>query len=64
MEDVMRMTPRKLSEEDVKAMNAVKQAGNAFVEQLKLYAHPGRELSLAVTNAEQSVMWAVKGITG
>lgn len=64
MTDVMRLEPRKLTAEDIAALNAVKTAGNDFVALLKRYTHPGRELSLAITNAEQSVMWAVKGITG
>lgn len=64
MEDVMRKQSRALSEEDIKALNAVKDAGNAYVDTLKHFAHPSRELSLAITNAEQSVMWAIKGITG
>lgn len=64
MEDVMRKQSRALTEDDVFAINAVKDAGNAFVATLKEFAKPSRELSLAITNAEQSVMWAIKGITG
>lgn len=64
MEDVMRVKARKLTDEEILAVKGVKEAGNAFVAELKSYVHVSRELSVAITNAEQSVMWAVKGITG
>lgn len=64
MEDVMRVKNRQLTPEEVLAVKAVKEAGNKFVAELKDYVHVSRELSVAITNAEQSVMWAVKGITG
>lgn len=55
---------RVLSEPEKAAITAVKDAGLAFIEALDKYCHPGRETALAKTNAEQAVMWAVKGITG
>lgn len=55
---------RVLSDEEKKAMLAVKDAGSSFLEILNNYCKPGRETALAKTNAEQAVMWAVKGITG
>lgn len=55
---------RVLTEEEKKAMLAVKDAGLSFLEIVDNYCKPGRETSLAKTNAEQAVMWAVKGITG
>jgi hypothetical protein len=61
--NVMRHTYRVLSDEEKKAMQAVKDAGASFVAELGRFCHPGRETSLAITNAEQAVMWAVKGIT-
>lgn len=64
MTDIMRQQTRDLTGPEIEAVHAVKGAGNAYVEVLKQFIHPGRELSLAITNAEQSVMWAVKGITG
>lgn len=66
MEDVMRIKSRPLSEADIASVKAVKEAGNAFVNALRENEYPGgqRQLALAITNAEQSVMWAVKGITG
>jgi hypothetical protein len=55
---------RTLTEEEKKAMIAVKDAGLALLETLDRFCHPGRETSLAKTKAEEAVMWAVKGITG
>jgi len=62
--NVVRHEYRVLSEPEKLAMKAVKDAGLAFLETLDKYCQPGRETALAKTNAEQSVMWAVKGITG
>ena len=45
-------------------MVAIKDAGAAMLSAFDRYCQPGRETSLARTNAEQAVMWAVKGITG
>ena len=55
---------RVLTDPEKAAMLAVKDAGLAFLETLDKCCHPGRETALAKTNAEQAVMWAVKGITG
>lgn len=55
---------RVLTDPEKAAMLAVKDAGLAFLETLDKYCRPGRETALAKTNAEQAVMWAVKGITG
>lgn len=54
---------RVLTDPEKAAMLAVKDAGLAFLETLDKHCHPGRETALAKTNAEQAVMWAVKGIT-
>ena len=54
---------RVLTDEEKKAMVAVKDAGLLLLQTLDRYCHPGRELSLAKTKAEEAVMWAVKGIT-
>lgn len=62
--DTMRTEYRTLTEPEQLAMKEVKLAGEAFLATLDKFCHPGRETSLARTNAEQSVMWAVKGITG
>lgn len=55
---------RVLSDDEKAAMVAVKDAGAALLNAFSVHCKPGRETSLAVTNAEQAVMWAVKGITG
>ena len=47
------------------AAYTVKDLGDspaAYIDMLKAKT-PSREISLAITNAEQSVMWAVKGLT-
>ncbi|HZT03712.1 MAG TPA: hypothetical protein VFA39_15745 [Steroidobacteraceae bacterium] len=60
--NVMRHEYRVLSETDKLAMKAIKDKGLDFVEYLKQLG-ASRELSLAATNMEQAVMWAVKHIT-
>jgi len=61
-EDVMRMTPRQLTDDDKDKLVAIK--GNAA----SLHGFFGtlgtsRELSLAKTKLEEAVMWAVKHVT-
>jgi hypothetical protein len=63
-EDPMRVAYKQLTGEELAAVNAVKSAGNAIFEVIKLRVPDGRAQSLAITNLEQAVMWAVKGITG
>jgi hypothetical protein len=55
---------RVLTDEEKAAMVAVKDAGAALLSAFDQHCSPGRETALARTNAEQAVMWAVKGITG
>lgn len=62
--NAMRHKYRVLTEEEKLAMLAVKDAGAALLKAFDSYVRPGREKSLAATNAEQAVMWAVKSITG
>lgn len=62
--NTMRHKYRVLTEPEKLAMAAVKDAGTALLEAFDKYCQPGRETALARTNAEQAVMWAVKGITG
>lgn len=60
--NVMRHEYRKLSDEEKSDMQAVKDYGfelHEFLDQLGT----SRELSLAKTKLEESVMWAVKHIT-
>ena len=59
----MRVKTRPLNQDDLDRIQAVKEIGNEFVALLKLNVPAGRELSIALTNAEQAVMWATKSIT-
>jgi hypothetical protein len=54
---------RVLTDPEKAAMVAVKDAGLDFLASLEKFCAPGRETSLAITKAEEAVMWAVKGIT-
>lgn len=61
--DTMRITALEtLSAVDRDAVIAVKEAGQQLHEFLSTF-EPSREMSLAKTNLEQAVMWAVKSIT-
>lgn len=53
---------RVLSDEEKQQMQAIKDAGQALIDQINSVGK-SRELSLALTNAEQSVMWACKHVT-
>jgi hypothetical protein len=60
--NVVRHEYRVLSDDEKKQMKAVKDAGLAFIELIDSMGST-RELSLAKTNAQQAVMWAVNHIT-
>ena len=60
--NAVRHTYRVLTDEEKAQMVALKDAGAAFIA-LCNAAGKSRELSLAITNAEQAVMWAVKHVT-
>lgn len=53
---------RVLSDEEKAQMVALKDIGAAFISKCQEIG-ASRELSLAITNAEQAVMWAVKHVT-
>lgn len=53
---------RVLSDVEKAAMGEIKDIGLAFIEKCNGLGK-SRELSIAITNAEQAVMWAVKHIT-
>lgn len=57
-----RHTYRVLSDDEKAQMVALKDLGAAFIAKCNEIGK-SRELSLAVTNAEQAVMWAVKHVT-
>jgi hypothetical protein len=61
---------RVLSDDEKRQMVAIKDAGAAFIalcddinSSASSSGRGSREMSLAKTNAEQAVMWAVKHIT-
>lgn len=60
--NAVRHTYRVLSEEEKAQMVALKDLGAAFIAKCQEIGG-SRELSLAITNAEQAVMWAVKHVT-
>ncbi len=60
--NAVRHTYRVLSDEEKAQMIALKDIGAAFIAKCNEVGK-SRELSLAVTNAEQAVMWAVKHVT-
>jgi len=53
---------RVLSDDEKAAMVAVKDVGQKFIDLAKGLGS-SREVSIAVTKAEEAVMWAVKHIT-
>lgn len=66
----VRHTYRVLNDDEKKAMLEIKDAGQAFLDTMTKHfgrtpdgRYSSRELSLAQTNAEQAVMWAVKHVT-
>ena len=60
--NAVRHTYRVLSDAEKATMVELKDIGAAFIAKCNAIGK-SRELSLAVTNAEQAVMWAVKHIT-
>ena len=60
--NAVRHTYRVLSDEEKAQMQNIKDLGAAFLNACNDLGR-SRELSIAITNAEQAVMWAVKHIT-
>ena len=60
--NAVRHSYRVLSDAEKAAMVKVKDLGKLFIDNIADLGK-SRELSLALTNAEQAVMWAVKHIT-
>lgn len=60
--NAVRHTYRVLSDAEKAQMVRIKDAGQALVDIINETGR-SRELSLALTNAEQAVMWAVKHVT-
>ncbi|MBW4984739.1 hypothetical protein KZZ07_19540 [Mameliella sp. CS4] len=53
---------RVLCDEEKAAMEELKDLGAAFIDACQRTGS-SREMSIAITNAEQAVMWAVKHVT-
>ena len=60
--NAVRHTYRVLSDVEKAQMQDLKDKGLAFIEACN-GTGKSRELALAITNAEQAVMWAVKHVT-
>jgi hypothetical protein len=60
--NAVRHAYRVLTDEEKAQMVRLKDLGAAFIAECQK-AGTGREISLAITNAEQAVMWAVKHVT-
>jgi len=60
--NAVRHTYRILSDAEKAQMVDLKDIGAAFIAKCQEIG-ASRELSLAITNAEQAVMWAVKHVT-
>ncbi|MEO1725033.1 MAG: hypothetical protein AAFR84_21870 [Pseudomonadota bacterium] len=60
--NAVRHTYRVLTDEEKALMEEIKDLGAAFIAKVEEIGK-SRELSLAKTNAEQAVMWAVKHVT-
>lgn len=60
--NAVRHTYRVLSEDEKQQMVSLKDIAAAFIAKCH-ECGASRELSLAITNAEQAVMWAVKHVT-
>lgn len=61
-DNILRHTYRELSEDEVLAINAIKDTGLRMLSMIEDLGQ-SRELSLAKTKIEESVMWAVKHVT-
>ena len=62
--DATRKQYRELSDSEKANVLRIKEAGDALLKAISEGAVDPRSIALARTNAEQAVMWAVKGATG
>lgn len=64
--DTFRLTYRQLTPSEKEMLHNMKLKAQELLEEYNRISQdlgPSRELALAVTNLEQSVMWATKAIT-
>lgn len=52
----------KPSAEGLKKINTLREKYTELSNELNIIAPPSRELSVALTNLEQSAMWAIKAV--
>jgi hypothetical protein len=64
MSDETRKVYRELTDAEKAAVRAIKEAGDSLIAAINEGCGDGRMAALGRTNAEQAVMWAVKGATG
>lgn len=64
MSDKFRKKYRELTDPEKNALEGIKAAAELYDDALQKFVQPGRYMSLANTSLEESVMWAVKSITG
>lgn len=60
--NAVRHTYRSLTDDEKQQMVDLKDLGAAFIAKCQ-FIGASREMALAITNAEQAVMWAVKHVT-
>lgn len=63
MENVFRPDYRELSDDEKQLVSDLKDKANELFLIIDGVLGQGRELAIAKTKLEESVMWAVKGIT-
>ena len=61
--NTFRKAYRELSDDEKQLLDRIKDQAQDLLDTIES-AEPGRERSLAITKLEETVMWAVKGITG
>lgn len=64
MTNTFRTEYRKLEQSEVDTMNGIKNRADDLLQFILNTTPKGREQSLAITKLEETVMWAVKGVTG
>ena len=64
MTNTFRTQYRKLEQNEVDTMNGIKNRAEDLLQFIINNTPKGREQSLAITKLEETVMWAVKGVTG